>query len=166
MDRLMDRFREDFSFGKGWLGSHWGQGREFSQNMWSPQIEIYERENQLVICADLPGLKKENIQVEVTGDALTIRGERRQEHEETQEGQRRSERSYGKFYRTVPLPQGVNPENAKATFQDGVLKIRIPLPQPERPKSRRIEIHDSSDNKPSGGQPQMSEQTPVQQSSN
>ena len=160
----MERFFEDFGFGRGWLGSHLGHGREFGQNRWSPQIEVSERDNQLTVCADLPGLKKEDIQIEFSDGALTIQGERRQEHEETREGYQRSERSYGKFYRSIPLPEGVNPENAKATFQDGVLKIVMPIPPHEGPRSRRIEIQDSHDQQ-SRGQSTLSEQTPVQQSS-
>jgi HSP20 family protein len=145
MDRMMDRFREDFGFGRGWLGSRFGSGREFGRGLWSPQIEVCERDNQLMVCADLPGLKKEDIQIEFSQNALTIQGERRQDHEETHEGHRTSERSYGKFYRRIPLPEGVKPENAKATFQDGELKIIIPMPQQEAPRSRRIEIQGAED---------------------
>jgi HSP20 family protein len=165
MDRMVDRFREEFGAGRGWLGSRFGGGRELSQRLWSPQIEVCERDNQLLVCADLPGLKKEDIKVEFTDNALTIQGERRQEHEETHEGHHTSERSYGTFYRSIPLPAGVNPENAKATFQDGVLKITMPLPQRAAQRSRRIEIQ-GAESQPSSDQPKMSEQTPVQQSSN
>jgi HSP20 family protein len=157
MDRMMDRFREDFGFGRGWLGSRSGSDREFGQNLWSPQIEVCERDNQLIICADLPGLKKEDIHIETSEDALTIQGERRQDHEETHEGHRTSERSYGRFYRSIPLPKGVQPENAKATFQDGELKIIIPLPQQQKaPRNRRIEIQSAEDQQ-SRDQPKMSE---------
>jgi HSP20 family protein len=165
MDRMVDRFREEFGAGRGWLGSRFGAGREPSQRLWSPQIEVCERDHQLLVCVDLPGLKKEDIKVEFTGDALTIQGERRQEHEEIHEGHHTSERSYGAFYRSIPLPEGVNPENAKATFQDGVLKITMPLPQRAAKQSRRIEIQ-GAESQLSSDQPKMSEQTPVQQSSN
>jgi len=157
----MERFFEDVGFGRGWLGSRLGQGRGLGRNMWAPQIEICEHDNQLVVCADLPGLKKEDIKVEFSDNVLTIQGERQQEHEESHEGYRTSERSYGSFYRSIPLPEGVNPENAKATFQDGVLKITLPLPQHQKPWSQRIEIQESSD-QPSRGQTKMSEQTPRQ----
>jgi len=160
MDRMVDRFREEFGAGRGWLGSRFGGARDPNQRLWSPQIEVCERDNQLLVCADLPGLKKEDITVEFTGDALTIQGERRQEHEETHEGHHTSERSYGTFYRSIPLPAGVNPENAEATFQDGVLKISMPLPQRAAQRSRRIEIQ-GAESQPSNAQPKMSEQTPV-----
>jgi HSP20 family protein len=142
----MDRFFEDFGLRRGWFGSRGKQDQqdqEFGQSMWSPQIEIFERNNQLTICADLPGLKKEDIAVEFSGHVLTIKGERRQEQEKTEKGYRQSERSYGRFYRSIPLPERIEPENAKATFQDGVLTITMPLPQHEEPQSRRIEIHNA-----------------------
>jgi len=139
----MDRFFEDFGLRRGWFGSRGKQEREFGQSLWSPQIEIFDRNNQLTICADLPGLKKEDIVVEFSGNALTIKGERKQEQEKTEKGYRQSERSYGRFYRSIPLPEGIEPENAKATFQDGVLTITMSLPQHEEPRSQRIEIRNS-----------------------
>lgn len=137
----MDRFFEDFGLRRGWLGSRWKQDREIGQSMWSPQIEIFERNNQLTVCADLPGVKKEDLTVEFTGNVLTLQGERKQEYEKTDKGYRQSERSYGRFYRSIPLPEGTEPESAKATFQDGVLTITMSLPQHEEPRSQRIEIH-------------------------
>jgi len=156
----MERFFEDLGLSRGWLGSRLGHGREFGHNLWSPQIEVSERDNQFIVCADLPGLKKEDIRVEFSDGALTIQGERRQEQEETRGGYRRSERSYGRFYRSVPLPEGIDPENAKATFTDGVLKVVMPMPAQAGRRSRRIEIRDSEDQQ-ARGQPQPSAQTPV-----
>lgn len=106
---------------------------------WSPQIDVARRGNDLVVCADLPGMKKEDIRVEVREDHLILEGERRQEQEEGREGYFRSERSWGRFYRAIPLPDGVNPEQAQASFKDGVLEIKMPLPQ-QQERSRRIEI--------------------------
>jgi HSP20 family protein len=106
---------------------------------WSPEIEVLEREGQLVVRADLPGLKREDIRINITDDALVIEGERRQESEEEKEGYYRSERSYGSFYRNIPLPQGVETENAAASFQDGVLEITIPAPERVQ-RRRQIEI--------------------------
>jgi HSP20 family protein len=140
----IDRFFEDSGLRRGWFGSRGKQNpqdREFGQGMWSPQIEVFERNNQLTICADLPGLKKEDIVVEFSGNVLTIKGERRHEQEKTEKGYRQSERSYGRFYRSIPLPEGIEPENAKAIFQNGVLTITMSLPQQEEPRSRHIEIH-------------------------
>lgn len=141
----MDRLFDDFGFGGSRLGSSFG--REFfpanfedvGQSLWSPQIETFERSGQLVIRADLPGLKKDDVNVEITGDAITISGERRSEDEERREGYYRSERSYGSFFRTIPLPEGVNADDAKATFENGVLEITMQAPQ-LKSRGRRLEI--------------------------
>jgi HSP20 family protein len=149
----VDRLFEEFGLGRGLRSWRSGQGREQGQAMWSPQIEMYERDNHLVICADLPGLKKDDIQVEITENTLTLHGERHQEFEDAREGYRRSERSYGSFYRAISLPEGVNAEQAEANFQDGVLKITFPLPQ-ERKQRRRIDIQSadaSSATRPKNG---------------
>ncbi len=131
----MDRAFETF----GWPTTGWRRGPA-SRDLWSPQVEMVERDGNLVVRADLPGLRKEDVQVEVRENALVLQGERKQEHEEEREGYYRSERSYGRFYRTIPLPEGIDPDQAKATFKDGVLEVRMPAP--ERPQSRghRIEI--------------------------
>jgi HSP20 family protein len=148
MDRFRDRVFEDFGMGRSWLASRFGRGGERGHSMWSPQVEIYERENHLVICADLPGLKKDNIKVEFKDNVLTIQGERQQEYEEKQQGYQRSERSYGSFYRAIPLPEGIDAGKVQATFQDGVLKITMPMPQQEERRGRRIEIQ-------GGGEPSL-----------
>jgi len=140
----MDRLFEDFGFGSRGLTRGSGRGfmsdmGEFGRGLWSPQIETFEREGQLVIRADLPGLSKDDVNVELTNDALTISGERHNENEEQREGYYRSERSYGSFYRQIPLPEGVNPEDAAATFSNGVLEITMKAPQLQSQK-RRLEI--------------------------
>ena len=93
--------------------------------------------------ADLPGLSKDDINVDITDDAIRIRGERQQEREENKEGYYRSERSYGSFYREVPLPNGVKREEANATFRNGVLEITMPAPA-RQPSSQRIEISEGA----------------------
>ena len=114
--------------------------REGTGSMWSPQVETFQRGDQFVVRADLPGLKKEDVNIELTDDALIIQGERREEHEEERDGYYRTERSYGSFYRTVPLPEGAITESAKATFNDGVLEIAVQAPPREVSRRRRIEI--------------------------
>ena len=146
---FMRRFNEEMErlFGDFGLGGDMtsGFGRELGALadleglMWSPQVEAFERDGKLIVRADLPGLTKDDINVDVTDDAIKIRGERRQEMEENEEGYYRSERSYGTFYREIPLPSGVNREEANATFRDGVLEITMPAPA-RQPSSRRIEI--------------------------
>lgn len=143
----MDRLFGDFSFG-GSLAS--GFGREFTRladlegSMWLPQVESFERDGKLVVRADLPGLNKDDINVEITDDAIKIRGERRQEEEENEKGYYRSERSYGSFYREIPLPSGANAEDAGATFRNGVLEVTIPAPA-RQGRSRRIEIGEGTE---------------------
>ena len=136
----MDHLFEDFGFGRGWLTPMLGK-TELPQGLWSPQVEMFERGNQLVLHADLPGLTRDDINVEISDDGITIEGERKNEHEEKREGYYRSERSYGKFYRRIPLPEGIDPRNANASFHDGVLEITMPAPKREERKSRRLEIH-------------------------
>jgi len=144
MQRLsaeMDRMFAAFGRGRGMFNTRFGRGGEIG---WSPELEVYERDNQLVVCVDLPGMKKDDIHVEITDDALVIQGERQHEFSSTQEGYQRSERNYGSFYRTVPLPDGIDPEQMRASFQDGVLKVTVPVPaQQQKHQSRRIEIQDS-----------------------
>jgi HSP20 family protein len=145
----MDRLFDDFGFGGSWLGSSYGRDffpinlGEFRQSLWSPQIETFEREGQLVIRADLPGLKKDDVNVEITDHAITISGERRDEDEERREGYYRSERSYGSFFRSIPLPEGVNAEDANATFNNGVLEITMQAPQVQS-RGRRLEIKEAA----------------------
>ena len=104
---------------------------------WYPEIDVFEKDNRLVTKIDLPGMKKEDVKVELTDDALTIQGER----QEQREGRGYSERTYGSFYRTVPLPEGINTEGAQAKFQDGVLEVSIPMPKREQQqKHKQLEI--------------------------
>ncbi len=110
---------------------------------WSPAIEVAERDGQMQVHAELPGLKPEDVKVEVTDEALIIRGERKYEHEDKDGDVYRSERRYGQFYREIPLPEGANAEQAKANFKDGVLEVTLPLPE-ARGRRRSIPIETGS----------------------
>ena len=107
---------------------------------WTPPLEVLTRDGELVIRVEVPGINKEQMNVEIDEERAIISGERVEEHEEKREGFYSSERKYGRFSRVVALPQAANAEQAKATFTDGVLEIVMPLAAPE-PKARRIEIH-------------------------
>jgi len=131
----MNNLFQDFGLGRNWLTT------DLPGGLWSPQVEVFESDGKLVVRADLPGMKREDINVELSDDGLTIEGERTNEHEEKREGYYRSERSYGKFYRRVPLPDGAKIQNAEASFRNGVLEITMPAPKQETTKSRRLQIH-------------------------
>jgi HSP20 family protein len=135
MDRMFDRMFEDFGFGRRGRGRARG---EHALEAWTPQVDVVQKDDRLTIRADLPGLSKEDIKVEVTDTALTMYGERRGMHEEEQEGVFRRERTFGTFYRTIPLPEGALTDQAKAEFRDGVLEITIPAPPAS--KGRRLQI--------------------------
>jgi HSP20 family protein len=104
---------------------------------WAPAVEVSERENNLEVCAELPGLKPEDVKVEVTDNAIVIEGERKQEHEEKQGGRWHSERRYGHFCRTIPLPEGADAEHIRADFKNGELHVTVPV---NRPQSKRRQI--------------------------
>lgn len=109
---------------------------------WSPRIDVFERNGRLVTRVDLPGMKKEDVTVEVTEGHLVLSGERKRESEEKKADFYRSEREYGSFYRAVPLPEGVKLEDVKATFSDGVLEVSVPLPARAEEKVRKVEIEE------------------------
>ena len=131
----IDRMFDDFGIGRR-------RAAPLSQEplgvAWAPEVEVFQKNGELTIKADLPGLKREEVSVDITDDAVTIQGERRQEHHEEREGLYRSERSYGSFCRIIPLPESAITEQAKASFRDGVLEVTMPAPPTA--KGRRLEI--------------------------
>ena len=120
-----------------------GQGggpQGWQHGLWSPEVEVRERGNNIVIRADLPGLSRDDVDVEIDDDNLIIRGERHDDWEDEQEGYYRSERSYGSFYRAIPLPEGVDPNTCNATFKDGVLEVTLPKPAETPSRGRKIQV--------------------------
>ena len=111
-----------------------------------PTIEASEHAGKFEVLAELPGLKQDDIKVEVTEGGLVIQGERKREHEERREGFLRSERSYGQFYRLIPLPEGANVDQARAEFRNGELRITLPVPQRQL-QSREIPISAGAERK-------------------
>lgn len=167
MQRLMgdmERFFEDFGLGGGLLPQHIAmpdvrRGSTFEFTWW-PQVDVVESEGKLLVRADLPGLKKEDLRISVEDDALVLEGERKFENEGKQSGVYRSERSYGKFRRVILLPDGVDPESAKAQFTDGVLEVSIEVPARES-RSRRIEIGGSEQQKGGEQKPASDQGAPI-----
>jgi HSP20 family protein len=132
---------------EGWPSFRWPAFRAWpalEAAAWFPKIEVFEKDGRLVTKVDLPGMKKEDVTVEVTDGHLAISGERKRETEEKREHVYRSERDYGSFYRAVPLPEGAKLEDVKATFTDGVLEVSVPLPAEAEAKPRTIEIQEGA----------------------
>jgi HSP20 family protein len=131
--------------GRSW-GAGWPSGRGFLSHLsrqageWSPAIDAYQRGSEFVIRAEVPGLTRQDLTVEVGDEAVTIRGERKREFDEDRDGVVWSERSYGSFARVVPLPSGAIGDSAKATFANGILEIVMQTPSPEARRGRRIDI--------------------------
>jgi HSP20 family protein len=128
IDRVFDAF-----FGQT------DQGRR-----WMPPVDLVEAEDHFVLKADLPGLAEGDVNIEVQDGTLTISGERKAEHEQREKGWYRIERSFGRFSRSLTLPEGVDPDRIEASFSRGVLEVRIPKPEERKP--RRIEISSSNGN--------------------
>jgi HSP20 family protein len=135
---MMRRFTEEMDrVFSGGIGS----GRGFGEwGAWSPAIDVRERDGNVEISAELPGLTKEDVKVECANEGITIEGEKKSHVEKEERGFHRTERSYGHFYRMIPLPAGAETDKAKADFKDGVLQVRIPLSEQARSKRRQIPI--------------------------
>lgn len=117
----------------------WGKGLAELHEV-SPSVDIYEDKSELVLKADLPGVKKEDIKVDISDDFLTITGEKRKEEKVEREHYYRFERTHGAFCRRFELPEGTETDKVKAHFEDGVLEIRIPKSEEAVKKSKRISI--------------------------
>ena len=153
MRRMMDDIDRMF----GGVGGFGDEGLMLASNTWSPQVEVFEKNGNLVVRADLPGLDRKDIKVNVDDGALTIEGERRTEHEEKREGFFHSERSYGSFTRRIPLPRGVDASACDASFENGVLEVSLKLP---KQSTRSVEIRGGT---AKTGETQQTAQTQPQQ---
>jgi HSP20 family protein len=114
-------------------------GQDFTRSGWAPPIEVSVHDGKFMVSADLAGVNPQDLKVETREDSLVIEGERKFEHEEERGRVHRSEFRYGRFHRTIPLPEGVKPEEAKARFENGVLEITMPMEQ-EATKARQVPI--------------------------
>jgi HSP20 family protein len=110
---------------------------------WIPAMDLVETEDHYLLTADLPGLSEGDINLEFEGDVLTLSGERKAENVERNEGFYRLERPTGAFSRSLTLPEGVDPEAVTATFDKGVLEVRIPKPEQRKPKKVAIQVGDT-----------------------
>jgi HSP20 family protein len=110
-----------------------GNGSETRARRWVPAMDLVETDEHLVLRADLPGLERDDVSIEVKDGTLTVSGERKAEHEEKAEGYHRVERAYGSFSRSLTLPRGVDTDQIDANFDRGVLEVRIPKPAESKP---------------------------------
>src|SRR5262245_39698963 len=129
MNRLFDGF-----FGRP---SHVSGGME---RVWAPAVDMHETKDELVVTTDLPGLSEKDIHLSITGDMLTLRGERRWADEVKQENSYRGERWFGKFERSLPLPIPIQADKIRASYRDGALTIRLPKTEEVKPKEIKIDV--------------------------
>ncbi len=130
MDRLFDEF---FNFVPS-------RRRELLEGEWLPSVDVAETDDNVVVTAELPGVKQDDVSISVLNDVLTLKGEKKEEKEIKRENYHRIERSYGSFQRSISLPTGVQADKAKATYKDGVLTVTIPKAESAKPKSIKINI--------------------------
>jgi len=132
--RDFDKFINEFGVGPQ-------QAEGLNEGTWSPKVDIYETDESYVLNAELPGLKKEDIQIDLNDNTLTLKGERKFEEKVEKDNYVRVERSYGSFTRSFVLSDNVNPENIKATYKDGVLEVTLPKKEEAKPKEIKVEIN-------------------------
>jgi HSP20 family protein len=137
MNRLFSAFFDTPGVGAG-------DGESGPVTRWLPAMDLIETDNEFVLRADLPGLSEDDINVELEGNVLTISGERKAEHEARKDGFYRLERAYGKFQRSLTLPEGVDGDNVTANFDRGVLEVRIPKPAERKPHHVTIGVGTSA----------------------
>ena len=136
METVSDRVNRIFgerSFPAAWLSE------ESGISSWAPSVDIYDHDEKIVIKAELPGVAKKDIHVDVKDSVLTLSGERSHENEVKEEDYIRKELAFGKFHRSFALPDGLDPKKIDADYKDGVLKIEIPKPEEKKP--RKIAVH-------------------------
>jgi HSP20 family protein len=129
MNRLFNTFFETPS-----------NGHSSAMRRWVPAMDLAETDGEYVLRADLPGLTEKDVNIELDERVLTISGERKAEHEERKEGYHRIERSSGSFSRSLTLPEGVDASAIKASFDHGVLEVRVPKPEAKKPQKVSISV--------------------------
>ena len=133
MRKAIDSMFKDF------FGTRFSESELTEADVWTPPTDITETENEIVVTTDIPGVSREDIDLRISEDALEISAQVKREEKEEDRGYLRQERSYKRFYRRLPMPVTVKPEEAKATCNNGVLEIRIPKMEPKKKVSIKIE---------------------------
>jgi HSP20 family protein len=129
----MNRLFDDF-FGRPLARTEWTEG------VWSPTVDVSEDKDNVIIRAEMPGTKKEDVDISIQDNVLTLNGEKKQEKEEKDKNYHRVERSYGSFCRSFQLPTSVKTDKIKANYRDGVLNITLPKTEEVKPKQIPISI--------------------------
>ena len=135
----MDRMMEDF-FGRSmrpWWPARWLRG---DGEITAPVVDVYEEKDEVVVKAELPGLDKKDIEVNISDSELTLKGEKKKEEKIDEENYYRCERSYGAFLRSVELPTDVQADKVKASFKNGILEIRLPKTEEAKTKEIKVKI--------------------------
>jgi HSP20 family protein len=132
MNRLFNTFFDTPTTGNGGNGT--------TLRRWIPPMDLVETDEHFVLKADLPGLDEGDVNIEVEDNVLTVSGERKAEHEDKREGYVRVERAYGSFRRSLTLPEGIDAEAVTASFEKGVLEVRIPKPEQRKPRKVAIQV--------------------------
>ena len=139
-EREEDRMMDDF-FGRRmrrWWPERWAGSEDI--NFEAPAVDLYEDKDDIVVKAELPGIDRDNVHVNLTDHTLIIKGEKKQDEEVKEENFYRCERSYGTFVRTLELPQDVQADKVKAAFKNGVLEVRMPKTAESKPKGISINV--------------------------
>jgi HSP20 family protein len=137
--RAMRQMTRDFDRLFGDFGFRMPMFERMPEVAWIPELEVFERNGRFVVRADLPGMKKEDVKVNVQNDMLILEGERKVEEDVKKDNFHRTERSYGSFFRSLPLPEGVKLDKVEATFKDGVLEVSMPL-ESEKKTTKNVEV--------------------------
>ena len=114
--------------------------RGLLEGEWAPSVDLAETDEEVVVTAELPGVKQDDVDISITDDILTIKGEKKEEKEVKEKNYHRVERSYGSFQRSISLPTNVQPDKAKASYKDGVLHVTIPKAEEAKPKQIKINV--------------------------
>ncbi len=130
----IDRLFEDF------FPVRAGERRDYLAEVWAPAVDIYETKDDVVVKAELPGMNKEDIKINIVDNSLVIEGEKKQEKEIKEENYYRVERRYGAFRRVIDIPVPVKTEGIEATYKDGVLEIKLPKKEEAKPKEIEVKV--------------------------
>lgn len=143
MERDMERMFEDF-LTRPWSGLGWPRRWRLREDIGirGPAIDVYEEKDDVVVKVELPGMKKEDLELNISDNLLTIKGEKKKEEEvkEKEKGYYHSERSYGSFARTVEIPKDIQADKIRASFKDGVLEVRLPKTAEAKRKEVKIKV--------------------------